>query len=229
MNNKIIIFAILFILFIAIFFVFFKEDNNHQTEVKKSTDTKGANLEKRSVANSPDAEKIKVAACPTCFEMVKNVKADKYEIIKTRTTAESIALLENGQADVIMAGRTLKPGEPKLAHLSIGEGYSFLSSQTKTILAGQLNDYDIYTDLETEGLEKKLSVEKIQKVDNIYEYLDKGIIITSWENTDYTKASIVHVLEKDNKRMALSRRPAIYCPGSCESPIVQELAKDLKK
>lgn len=229
MNKKTITSSILFLLLIIGFFAFFKEDNNHQTEVKKSTDTKGINLEKRSATKSLDIEKIKVAACPTCFEMVKNVKADKYEIIKTRTTAESIALLENGQADIIMAGRTLKPNEPNLDHLLIDEGYSFLSSQTKTILADQLSDYDIYTDLETEALEKKLSVEKIQKVDNIYEYLDKGIIITSWENTDYTKANIVHVLEKDNKRMALSRRPAIYCPGSCESPIVQELAKDLKK
>lgn len=186
------------------------------------------NIDSRADANElPDSTIIKVAACPTCFDLAKNIQAEKYEIIKTGSTAESLVLLQNNTVDLVLAGRTLKPHEPQMDSLLIKQGYSFLSSSNATIFIDQLKNYKIYTDLDEEELKQNFNIEKIQTVDNVYEYLDEGIIITSWENTDYTKAAIVHVLENNNRRVRLSRRPTVYCPNVCEEQ-AQELVLYLK-
>ena len=176
-----------------------------------------------TVDKIPAQELIKIAACPTCYELSKQLDLAKYQVIKTGSTAESLALLASGQVDMILAGRTLKPHEPQMDGLLIDEGYSFLSNSGGTIFVDQLNNYNIYTDLDSAELKQKLPIGKIQTVDNVYEYLDKGIIITSWENTDYNKAKIVHVLESSGERVKLSRRPTIYCPHLCDAS-AQELA-----
>ncbi len=161
-------------------------------------------------------EKLKIAACPTCFEMVKTIDAEKYEIIKTGSTAESLALLENKKVDMILAGRTLKPTEQQMEYILIEDGYSFLSNKESIVYRGQLKDYTIFTDLDIETVKNAFAIENVEQVNNVYQYLDKGIVITSWENTDYTKASIVHVFENNGERVKLSRRPTIYCPDKCD-------------
>ncbi len=213
MKNKIIIPLILTIVIVIGFFAFnFNKQNKDQVFTGKI----------------PVQEKIKIAACPTCYKLSEKLGLEKYQVIKTNSTAQSVALLESGQVDMILAGRTLKSNEPKLDYLLIEEGYSFLSNQEATIFIDQLNNYNIYTDLNVAGLKEKLSIEKIQIVDNVYEYLDRGIIITSWENTDYNKAEFVHLLERNGERVKLSRRPTIYCPNICGEQ-AQELALYLKQ
>ncbi|MDZ7612280.1 MAG: hypothetical protein U5L10_05965 [Candidatus Moranbacteria bacterium] len=175
MKNKIIIPLILIIVIVIGLFIFIDKKENHQ-----------------SSASLPETqEKIKIAACPTCYELSKKLDLEKYQVIKTSSTAQSIALLESGRADMILAGRTLKPNEPQMDYLLIDDGYSFLSNQEITIFVDQLNDYNIYTDLDEKKLKQKFPIAKIQTVDNVYEYLDKGIIITSWENTNYNQAEII--------------------------------------
>lgn len=186
------------------------------------------NMEQIATDEIPAQEKIKVAACPTCYELSKKLDLEKYQVIKTNSTAQSIAFVESEQADMILAGRTLKPDEPRMDKLLIEEGYSFLSNRGATIFIDQLDEYNVYTDLDEQELKEKLSIEKIQTVNNVYEYLDKGIIITSWENTDYDKAEIVHLLEKNGERVKLSRRPTVYCPNVCDEQ-AQELALNLKQ
>jgi hypothetical protein len=156
-------------------------------------------------------KKIKIAVCPTYHKMAKNIDAEEYEFIETGATAESLNLLKNNKADMILAGRALKPTEPKLKSLLVKkEGYSFLSDQVKVIKVGDLNNYDIYTDLDSALIKKEFSIKKIHEVDDVYKFLDKGIVITSWENTDYARAEIVHVLEDSGERAPLSRRPTLY-------------------
>ncbi len=213
MKNKIIIPTILFIV-IAIGFFVFSFDKQDENQIL--TDA------------IPPQEKTKIAACPTCYELSKKLDLEKYQIINTNSTAQSIAFLESGQVDMILAGRTLKPNEPQMDYLLIDEGYSFLSNQETTIFIDQLNNYNVYTDLNAEELKEKFLIKNIQTVDNVYEYLDKGIIITSWENTDYNQAEIVHLLERDGERVKLSRRPTIYCPNVCDET-AQELALYLKQ
>lgn len=77
-------------------------------------------------------------------------------------------------------------------------------------------------------IKEKHEQRKIQTVDNVYKYLDKGIVITSWENADYTKAEIFHLLERNGERVRLSRRPTLYCPNVCDKR-AQELAVYLKQ
>ena len=79
----------------------------------------------------------------------------------------------------------------------------------------ELNNYQIYTDLNREEIREKFNLSKIIQVDNIYQYMDKGIIITSWENTDFSQAETVHLIQSDGERVALTRRPTLYCSNSC--------------
>jgi hypothetical protein len=157
-------------------------------------------------------KKIKIAVCPTYHKMAKNINAEEYEFVETNSTAESLNLLKNNTVDMILAGRVLKPSEPKLKSLLIKkEGYSFLSDQVKKVSVKDLNNYDIYTDLLDVALVKEnFSIKKVHQVDDVYKFLSKGIVITSWENTDYARAEIVHVLESSGERAMLSRRPTLY-------------------
>lgn len=172
-------------------------------------------------------KEIKVAACPTYSDKIKGTIPGKFKVIETESTAESITLLESGQAEMALAGRTLKPNEPRMDHIVAGKGYSFLSANGGVVYKDELENRDIYTDLEPETLKDIFPVQGIEPVDNVYGYLDKGIVITSWENTDHTKAEIIHLLERNGERVELSRRPTIYCPGSCGGQ-AEELASLLK-
>jgi len=156
-------------------------------------------------------KKLKIAVCPTYHKMAKNIDAEEYEFIETKSTAESLNLLENNNADMVLAGRVLKPSEPKLESFLVKkEGYSFLSNQSKVVKFEDLNNYDLYTDLGSTLIKKAFSIKKINQVDDVYKFLDKGVIITSWENTDYARAEIIHVLKDSGERVSLSRRPALY-------------------
>ena len=156
-------------------------------------------------------KKIKIAVCPTYHKIVKDIDAEEYEFIETKSTAESLNLLKSNDVYMVLAGRVLKPSEPKLKSLLVKkEGYSFLSNQGKVVKFEDLNNYDIYTDLDDTLTKKAFSIKKINQVDDVYKFLDKGIVITSWENTDYARAEIIHVLEDSGERVSLSRRPVLY-------------------
>lgn len=196
MKNKVIVIFVIFV-FVSSVLVFSKKDN----------------------ANQPDfayqKEKVRIAVCPTCYETARRLDAEEYQVILTASTAESLSLLKNNQVDMILSGRTLKPSEPDMNFILIEDGFSFLSSQEISISLGELNSYVVYTDLDSELLKRYFSIKTIQKVDDVYMYLNHGIAITSWENTDYSRAKIVHVFEESGERVKLSRRPTIYCPAIC--------------
>ena len=165
-------------------------------------------------------KKIKIAVCPTYHKMGKNIDVEEYEFIETKSTAESLNLLKSNDVYMVLAGRVLKPTEPKLKSLLVKkEGYSFLSDQVKVVKAKDLNNYEIYTDLDGALVKKVFSIKKINQVDDVYKFLDKGIVITSWENTDYARAEIVHVLEDSGERVDLSRRPTLYFSQTYEKDV----------
>jgi hypothetical protein len=174
--------------------------------------------------NSAGFAKIRIAACPTSYESAKSLDSEKYELISTMSTAESLALWKSGRADLVLAGRALKPGEPDMGHAVLSDGYSFLGAREMTVYAHELNNYEIYTDLNIEKLKNELSISKINRVNDVYEFLEKGIVITSWENTDFYRANIVHILERGGERLELSRRQTLYCPNFCEKNILDDLS-----
>lgn len=212
MKNKIIILLILIPVIVTVFFALNFDKGDDDTV---------------NISQAPAQEKITIAACPTCFALSEKLATEKYHVIATETTAQSIALLESGQVDMIVAGRTLKPHEPQLDYMVIGEGYSFLSNQERVVYIDQLKNEPVYTDISPEIITDILPIQQIKHVVNVYEYLDQGIVVTSWDNTDYSNAEVVHVLEENGERVALSRRPTVYCPHACDSQ-AQELALTLQ-
>ena len=92
-----------------------------------------------------------------------------------------------------------------------------------------MKKYNIFTDLETDKIRNIFDLDDVLKVEDVYEYLSLGIIITSWDNTDYSKAEIVHVLQENGKRVMDSRRPTVYCKKTCENDKINELVKILSK
>ncbi len=205
MNKLAIIFIILIISFIFLFFI--KNDSLFFASNKIK-----------------NLEIIKIAVCPTYHETAMRLDNNKYKIILTNSTAESIQLLQRKEVDLIISGRTLKPNEPQSESLIIEKGYSFLSNQEKTILEIDFENYYFYTDLDPEEIKGSFSIKNIEKVDNVYNYLNNGIVITSWENTNYHKAEIVHVFENNGKRLKPSRQPMIHCPNFCRQEFKEILA-----
>lgn len=154
---------------------------------------------------------IKITACPTYYyELLDQLDPKKYELFFSESTSRSIIFLKNNIVDVIISGRTLKPGEINAQSLVLGKGYSFLSNSEKTIFIEELKNYDIYTDFEVDKIKNLFPVMNISQVEDVYQYMDEGIIITSWENTDYNRAEIIHLLENNGRRVKLSRQATAY-------------------
>lgn len=155
-----------------------------------------------------------VAACPTFYKILETLEIENKNIktIKTRSSTESLILLKNNRVDYVISGRALKPGE-LFNYRTIGKNnnyYSFLGKDELTIYYSDLNNYTFYTDLDLKKTREELKIKNIVKTDNIYEHLEDGIIITSWNNTDLNLAKIITILNKDGSKLAKSRIPIIY-------------------
>jgi hypothetical protein len=169
-------------------------------------------------------EKTKIASCPTYYQRLKNsLDLSNYEVIATSSTAESLDLLKKDRVEAVIAGRILKPNEPKFNSIVLKEGCSFLAQKTQNIYLEDLSNYNFYTDLDLEIIKEKFSIDKIEKVENVYDYLEKGIIITSWKNNDYLKAEIIHLLEKNNTRVEFSRQATFYYKNKIKSDIIYDV------
>ena len=211
MRNKIIL--SIFLLF-ATFFGFLIFNDKGQEEKEEIE-----NFLQFNESSKP----IKIAVCKTYHQIAEKLDSSQYEVVKTSSTAQSISLLKNGVVDMIISGRTLKPGEQASDQLIIKDGYSFLSDKETTLYSDDLKKYKIFTDLEAEKIKKIFPVNEIIEVNDIYSHLGQGILITSWENTDYSRAQIVHLLEKNGQRVTLSRRPTVYCHDSCKKEATKNL------
>lgn len=174
--------------------------------------------------------KKRIAACPTFHRHLKILDQEKFDFYLTGSTAESLDLLENHKVDIVLAGRTLMPYEKESANKMAGDNdkyYSFLSKDTRTIYSERFDLYDFYTDLPEDEIRRDLNIERVRRVGEVYEYLDKGIIITSWNNTNFNKANIVHVLNQDGSRLELSRIPIIYYRNECDLNLIGEIEESI--
>ncbi len=168
---------------------------------------------------------IKIALCPTYYYLENTLVSNDYEVIKTDSSSESFNLLKNNSVGLILTGRTAKPSEiiSDLDFIIVGkEDYSFLGKESDIIYNDQMQELNFVTDLDEEDLKSKFPIKNIRKVEDVYDFIDNEIIITSWENTDFDKAEIVHVLNRTGEREPLSRKLNIYYVKSNEN-----LASDL--
>lgn len=156
---------------------------------------------------------IRIAVCPTYSNLEELLTSNSYVVYKTNSTADSLKLLNDGKVDFVIAGRP--PNSHEAFNTEIiykNNSFSFMSNKYSVVYSGDLDKYDVYTDLPISELRNTFNIESAVQVDNVYVYLNEGIIITSWENTDYSKGEIVHVLLKNDKRDPNSRVPTIYSP-----------------
>lgn len=199
MRGKIIIIVIVFILG----FFFFVQ-------------TKEIGLLKEDLIEKEKAEEKEktmfVAVCPTFYYMAEGMENNsKINIIKTGSTSESLGLFKGGTVDFIVSGRALKKGEPQLPSIKIGKGYDFIFKNEIVIYEKEMGDFLFYTNLSKEEIVQEfeyISEKNLIEVENIYEYLNEGIVITHLN--DFSKGEIVHILKENNSRVRLSRLPRIY-------------------
>ncbi|MFP4514677.1 MAG: hypothetical protein ACLFNO_01580 [Parcubacteria group bacterium] len=173
---------------------------------------------------------LKIAACPTYSELLLLKQDNWYNVLSTRSTAESLTLLNKNLVDYVVSGRPPKPLESDYKYFYVNKsGYSFLGDSSVSYYLDDLKDMKIYTDLkdvDVEFLEGDLKLNNIIKVDDVYNRDDNSLAITTWENTDYSKDSIVHIYNKNNNRYELSRTPIIYCKN-CDQEVINLLIKTL--
>ncbi len=187
-----------------------------------------------SLAGVFNGNKIsRIAVCPTYHHLENLIADNDIRFVKTSRTAESVELLANNEVDYVIAGRTLKPHEGSYnSEFLTAKGYSFLAKDSIILSDSQLSNFDIYTDdidLPNIIAEHELGSLEISYVDDVYEYInnDLVIVITSWENTDYSKADVVHVYTSLGERLEISRRAIIYCSSDCKDKIINKLKEIL--
>ncbi len=157
-------------------------------------------------------EKLFVAVCPTYHYISERAKDNKnIVIIKTDSTTESLKLIKEGKVDVVISGRALRKEEPQLLSQIIGEGYDFISKDEIIIFEEEMEFIPFYTNLQTDQIIESfqyISEENLTRVENIDDYLEKGVVITSLDG--FLIGESVHILKKDNSRVFLSRLLRIY-------------------
>lgn len=173
---------------------------------------------------------ISVAACPTFHYMLEKLeKREDINIIKTESTAESLFLMNQGIADITISGRALKEEEPKLFFEKLGQGYDFIFKEEIILFEHEMNSIDFYTDLPLDEIIrdfKYISEENLIKVENPYEYLNKGIVITFLN--EFLVGEPVHILKIDESRVQFSRAPRIYYSEKVSSEKIADIAGVLK-
>lgn len=171
-------------------------------------------------------KEVRIAACPTFWDVIYKMDLLGRE---TQSTSESLHLLNHGYVDYVLAGRTPKPWEQYGDYKILWSGYSFLSKESQTISDEELQTIKFFTDLaDGENIKKIFWIKNLEKVENIYDYSETNIIITSWDNTDYSKADVVHVSHTSWERYIESRIPILYCRNKCEENIIAKSFKSLK-
>lgn len=175
-------------------------------------------------------EKIKIAVCPTYYNIADFFPTSEYEVVKTNSTANSLGLLNNNHVDYVLSGRPLKSSEGDFKREFISKkGYSFVSTKDKIVNTNNLEDETVCTDLDKEIIETDLNLKNVKQVQEISECESGSIIVTSWDNTDYNKFKIVHVINSDGSRHVLSRTPILYCHNKCSQNIINQIKNIYEK
>ncbi len=159
-----------------------------------------------------DSESLRIASCPSFHHLLEKLtEEDNITTIKTGSTGESLKLLENKEVDFVISGRALKKNEPKVNYKILGHGYDFLFEQEIIVMEDEIPFVKFYTDLPTEEITKdfpQIRKETLTTVNNIEDYLDKGIVITKLENKMI--GEVAHIMKETGRRVPLSRLPRLY-------------------
>ncbi len=168
---------------------------------------------------------VVVAACPTFHYMLDKIEEEqKATIIRVANTAEGMGLLIDEKTDILISGRALMPEEPDYSFRVVGPGYDFIYKNEIIISEQEMMFVPFYTDLDSEKIIedfKYISVDNIERVDDIDRYLDQGVVVTLLEGR--MKGEPVHIIENNNSRVRLSRRPRMYYAPDTDKNILDEV------
>lgn len=168
---------------------------------------------------------IFVGGCPTFYSLLDELKdIEKINIVKTGSTEESLKMLDSGDLDIVISGRALKENEFEFNYKNIGYGYDFISNNEFVIKEDEMIFIPFYTDLDSRKIIndfQHISLKNIKEVDNIDNYLDKGVVITFLD--DRIKGEVVHIFDDRDLRVRLSRNPRIYYLNKIEEDIFKKI------
>ena len=200
-KRNIFVGAIVAIFTLSIFFVFSVDDEQLSASFYLPESLK------ENVSN------LTAALCPTVHYMTQELEDEGIEVIKASSTPASLDYLQKGLVDFSVCSRLPAPGEPNFSYEIIGDGYSFFSAEGFLISEEEMEYFRFFTDLPVEDVLEKfsyISQDRILKVDDVYEYVREGIVITQIKNTDYSRANVVLVFDEDGQRLPYSWAPVLY-------------------
>lgn len=180
---------------------------------------------------SIEQKQIVVAACPTFYYMLDKIKEDRIaNILRVENTGEGLKLMSERKIDVLVSGRALKIKEPDLPFMVVGPGYDFIYANEIVLNESEMMFVPFYTDLDLEEIVEDfeyISTENIEKVDNVFNYLDQGVVVTLLE--DRMKGEPVHIIKNNETRVRLSRRPRMYYLPHIDKDTLKEVKNIIKE
>ncbi len=192
-----------------------------------------------SISDSPIEEEennishnMRIAACPTFYYMLSILEDEKFEVYPTESTGQSIYGISTGQADAFISGRALRPDEPNLNREILGPGFSFISEDGKVVFLEDLDKHQFYTDEDKEDVINtfdNITDDNLESTEDVYEYLENGIGITSLENTDYSRSEVVNILDGNGFRHRYSRTPSLYYTDEIEDEKIEYIVGFLEE
>ncbi len=207
-KRKIISLFILFLLIIGFIFVaeVFKTDEANLIALLRADS-------ELFLENEADFDlQIKIAACPTFYYMLEQLKDIPGVVtVKTGSTKESLNLLSEKRVDLAISGRALKTEEPDFLFEVIGPGYDFIFKNEIVIIEHEMALIPFYTNLSLKEIIRDfdyISENNLFKVEDPYDYLDSGVIITRLDKIE--KGDVVHIFKEDGSRLRYSRVPRLY-------------------
>ncbi len=225
-KNKIIFILIILVFFLFFGFLIFKNDYSF---FKKEEPFVEKNINDNPLLNKE--EQIIVASCPTFYYMLEKLEGlENVKTMKTLSTNESLQMLKLNSADLVISGRPLKINEPNFLSQKIGYGYDFISSDEFLILEREMIRVPFFTDISSRDIINDfeyITENNIEEVENITDYLDKGIIITKIEGK--TDAKFVYIIKENGSRVRLSRIPRLYYSPNFKEEnlnIIKEIIKE---
>ncbi len=202
---------------IFIFLLFFFLNNRKEDQIA-------------SLSNFTEKDNLVVAGCPTFHYMLDKLDQEGISIIKTGSTGESLSLIENGLVDFVISGRSLREGEAKLSFHKIGRGYDVIHKDEIVIFEKEMGQISFLTDLDIDQVINDfeyISDVNLVKINDLYEYLDKGVIITSLDG--HLIGNMAHILKENGSRVRLSRSPRIYFSSELEKEKLESIKEIIKE
>ncbi len=158
-------------------------------------------------------EEITVAACPTFHYLADKLDInEQITIIKTNSTPETIAMVEDGVVDFGIARRSLLENRP-VSYQVAGPGYDIISSVEFVIGEEDMSIFSYYTDIDKNKILRDFNYigeENITVVDNPLDYISDGIVITVLQGGMTNEMQNIHVIASNDKRLRMSSLPILY-------------------